>query len=158
MNVSGNAAVDASATQFAWNYWKPASFGPNCEAYVTVSSYGASDTIRIGGRVTGGGTNAYSGYFVMVSSAGAWSIIRIDSGALPVTLAAGVTQTIAAGDKVGIRIVGSVVTALHSTAAGWAQVLSYDTASDAVRYTAGGSLALEFKSSTMDDFGGGTLP
>ena len=37
-------------------------------------------------------------------------------------------------------------------------MLSYDTASDSVRYTAAGSLALEFKTSTVDDFGGGTLP
>ena len=36
-------------------------------------------------------------------------------------------------------------------------MLSYDTSSDAVRYTTAGRLALEFKTSTLDDFGGGTL-
>ncbi|MGZ6950339.1 MAG: LVIVD repeat-containing protein, partial [Ilumatobacteraceae bacterium] len=32
MNVSGNAAVDASTTAYAWNYWNPATFGPDGEA------------------------------------------------------------------------------------------------------------------------------
>jgi hypothetical protein len=157
MNISGNAAVNSSTSLFAWNYWNVSNFGPNCEGYVTVASYGANDTLRIGARVTGG-TNAHSGYYAAVSSTGAWSIIRIDNGA-SVTLASGVTRPISTGNKIGIRIVGSVVTALHyTTAAGWVQVLSYNTTSDPVRYTAPGRLALEFKTSTLDDLGGGTLP
>ena len=156
MNVSGNTATDASATAYAWNYWNPASFGPDTEAYATVASYG-SDTIRIGARVTLG--TGYSGYFVSITSTGAWSIIRFDNGGSPVTLATGPTQTLASGDKIAIRIVGSQITALHyTTATGWTQVLSYDTSHDATRYTTAGSLALEFKTSTIDDFGGGTLP
>jgi hypothetical protein len=159
MNVSGNAAVDAAVSSgYAWNYWKPATFGPDAEAYATVAAYSGTDTIRIGARVTGG-VSSYSGYFVSVSPSGAWSIIRIDNGGSPVTLSSGVTQTLASGDKIAIRIVGSLVTALHYTAAnGWTQVLSYDTSTDATRYTAAGSLALEFRQSTIDDFGGGSLP
>jgi hypothetical protein len=157
MNISGNAVVDSSTSLFAWNYWNVATFGPDSEAYVTVSRYGASDTLRIGARVTGG-TNNHSGYYVAIQATGVWSIIRIDNGG-SVTLASSPTQAISAGHKIGIRIVGSVISALHYTAgAGWVQVLSYDTAADPVRYTAGGSLALEFKTSTLDDFGGGTLP
>jgi hypothetical protein len=155
MNVAGNAAVDSSSSAYAWNYWNAATFGPNAEAYVTVASY-SGDTLRIGARVTGG-TN-YSGYFVAISPTGAWSIIRIDNGGSPVTLASGVTQQIHAGDKIGIRIVGSVVTALRYTAGGgWVQVLSYDTASDSVRYAAAGRLALEFRAGGFDDFGGGSI-
>ena len=158
MNIASNAAVDSSGTVFAWNYWKAASFGPNAEAYVTIQSYGASDVIRIGARVTGGGTTSPSGYYVAVSATGAWSILRIDKGGSPVTLASGVTQPLAAGDKLAIRIVGSLVSALHYTTTGWTQVLSYDTSHDSIRYTAAGSLALEFLSSRLDDFGGGTIP
>jgi hypothetical protein len=36
-------------------------------------------------------------------------------------------------------------------------MLSYNTAGDTIKYTAAGRLALEFKSGSMDDFGGGTL-
>ena len=130
---------------------------PTAEAYVTVKSYGAGDILRVGARVTGG-TNSHSGYYVSVSATGGWSIGRVDNGTPLVTLANGPTQTLASGDKIAIRIVGSVVTALHSTpAGGWTQVLSYDTAQDSIRYTAAGSLAVEFKTSTVDDFGGGSL-
>jgi hypothetical protein len=158
MNVSGNAAVDSSSSQFAWNYWNPSVFGPDCEAYVTVSSYGLSDSIRIGARASNGSATTHSGYYVAVSSGGAWSIIRIDNN-VSTTLASGVTQTLASGDKLAIRIVGSVINALHYTGgSGWQQVLSYDTSSDNIRYSGAGLLALEFKTSTLDDFGGGSLP
>ena len=69
----------------------------------------------------------------------------------------GVTQTLASGDKVAIRIIGSVVTALHFSGGSWQQVLSYDTSGDATRYTSAGNLAIEFKTSTIDDFGGGKI-
>jgi hypothetical protein len=157
LNVSGNAAVDASTTAFAWNFWNPAVLGPDAEAYVTIATYGASDTIRIGARVSNGGTTSQSGYYVAISSAGAWSIIRIDSG-VSTTLASGVTQALASGHKVAIRVVGTVVTALHFSNGTWQQVLSHDTSSDSIRYSNAGNLALEFKTSTLDDFGGGTLP
>ena len=157
MNVSNNAAVDSSTSAFAWNYWNPSTFGPDCEAYVTIAVYGASDTIRIGARIVNAGTTTASGYYVSVSSTGAWSIIRIDSGP-STTLASGPTQPLAAGDKIAIRIVGTLITALHYTSGGgWAQVLTYDTSSDTTRYTAAGQIALEFKTSTLDDLGGGSI-
>ena len=85
MNVASSGAVDSSTSLYAWNYWNPATFGPDAEAYATIARYGAADIIRIGGRVTGAGTTGYSGYFVSVNSSGVWSILRIDNGT-PVTL------------------------------------------------------------------------
>jgi hypothetical protein len=88
-----------------------------------------------------------------------WTIIRIDRGGSPTTLASGVTQPLASGDRLGIRVVGSLITALHySAGSGWGAVLSYDTSGDTIRYTAAGNIAFEFRSSTLDDVGGGTLP
>jgi hypothetical protein len=146
MNVSANAAVDSNtAAAFTWSYWNAANFGPNCEAYVTVAKVGASDVIRLGARVSSAGTSKDSGYYVAVTSAGARTIIRIDNGGSPVTLASG-TRAIAAGDKIAIRITGSIVKAIHySAAGGWVQVLSYDTTPDTIRYTAAGRVALEFR-------------
>src|SRR5205085_1247167 len=100
MKIVSNAAVDASTTSFAWNFWNPASFGLNAEAYVTVATAGASDVVRIGARITGAGTTAFSGYFVSVASTGAWSILRIGNGGAPVTLATGPTAPLASGDGV----------------------------------------------------------
>jgi hypothetical protein len=157
MNVSNNQAVDSSSTLYAWNFWNASTFGPDSEAYATVASYSGSDTIRIGARVTGGGTSSYSGYFVSISTTGAWSIIRITNGGSPVTLKSGVTQTLSSGDRIGIQVIGSVVTAWHDTGSGWQQVMSYDTSGDATKYTGAGNVAVEFRSSTIDDFGGGTI-
>jgi hypothetical protein len=156
LNVSGNAAVDASASLFTWDYWNQATFGPDAEAYVTVASYAAGDVIRIGARVTNAGTTTHSGYYVAVSGTGAWSILRIDAGS-NTSLATGPTQPLASGDKVAIRIVGSVITALHFSGGSWQQVMTYNTSGDATRYSAAGRLAFEFRTSTLDDFGGGTL-
>ena len=156
LNISGNAAVSAAAASFTWDYWNQATFGPDTEAYVTVATYGAADVIRIGARVTNAGTTSHSGYYAVISATGVWSLLRIDAG-VNTTLATGPTQTLASGDKVAIRIVGTVVSALHFSGGTWQQVMSYDTAGDATRYSSAGRLAVEFKSSTLDDFGGGTL-
>jgi hypothetical protein len=85
-----------------------------------------------------------------------WSILRITNGTVT-TLATGPTDPVSSGDQIGIRIVGSVITALHGKPSGWVPVLSYDTKNDATRYTAAGSLSLEFRTSTVDDFGGGGI-
>ena len=61
-----------------------------------------------------------------------------------------------AGDEIAIRIFGTVATAPHyASGSGGTQVLSYDTSNDAIRYTSAGRIALEFKTSTLDDLGGG---
>ena len=157
MNISNNAAVDSSTTAFAWNYWNPSTFGPDSEAYATIATVGASDVIRIGARIINAGTTNSSGYFVAISATGSWSILRVDNGSTT-TLATGPTQPLAAGDQIAIRIVGATITALHyTTANNWTQVLTYDTTNDTTRYTNPGNLALEFKTSTIDNFGGGTL-
>ena len=103
-----------------------------------------------GRRATPGTTSA-------ISSAGAWSILRIDAG-VPTTLATGPTQALASGHRIAIQVVGTVITALHFSGGSWQQVISYDTSGDATKYSAAGRLAVEFRSSTLDDFGGGSLP
>ena len=156
MNIANNVAVNpGSASQYAWNYWNPATFGPDVEAYATVATYSGNDTLRIGARVSVN-SSTYNGYFVSIAANGLWSILRITAGT-PTTLVSGVTDPISSGDQIGIRIVGSVITALHGTPAGWRPVLSYNTGNDATRYTAAGLLSFEFRTSTIDDFGGGGI-
>jgi hypothetical protein len=156
MNVSVNAAVDSSTSVFAANYWNPASFGPDVEAYATVASWGASDTIRVGARVQNAGTTSASGYYVQIGNTGVWSILRVDAGP-STTLATGPTQPLLNGDKIMIRITGTVISALRFTGGNWAVVMSYDTASDATKYTTAGRVVIQFKTSTIDDLGGGTI-
>ena len=88
---------------------------------MTISAYGAENTIRIGGRVTGGIT-AYNGYYVAISSA-ASGRSSASTTAYPGDACDGSAQPLASGDKIAIRIIGSTVTALHFTpGGGWVQV------------------------------------
>jgi hypothetical protein len=156
MNVSANAAIDSSASVFAANYWNQALFGPDVEAYATVALVGGGDSIRIGARVQNAGTTSASGYYVQITSTGTWTILRVDAGP-STTLATGPTQPLLNGDRIMIRIVGSVISALRFTGGTWAVVMSYDTARDATRYTSTGRTVIQFKTSTIDSFGGGTI-
>jgi len=78
----------------------------------------------------------------------------VDNRVASTTLATGPTQPLASGDKIAIQVVGTVVTALHFSGGNWQQVMSYNTSGDAIKYSAAGRLGLEFRSSTLDDFGG----
>ncbi|HEY7422171.1 MAG TPA: hypothetical protein VH541_09170, partial [Gaiellaceae bacterium] len=110
MNVANNVAVDpGSASQYAWNYWSAATFGPDVEAYATVATNSGNDVLRIGARVNVN-SSTYSGYFVSIAATGTWSILRITNGTVT-TLQTGVTDPVSSGDQIGIRIVGSVITA-----------------------------------------------
>ena len=102
---------------------------------------------------------SYSGYFVSVTATGAWSIIRIDNGSSQSPTLVRHCHPDARERRQGRhphRRFGRDRSALHASS-GWAQVLSYDTSSDAVRYTSAGRLAVEFRAGALDDFGGGTL-
>jgi hypothetical protein len=157
MAIFGNAAVDSSTTAFAANFWNTTSYGPDSEAYARINTWGLNDSIRIGARITNPGTTSASGYYVQISLNGTWTILRVDAGP-STTLATGPTQPLASGDQIAIRIIGNRITALHYTpSGGWTQILSYDTASDATRYTNAGRIAIQFKTSIVDDFGGGTI-
>jgi uncharacterized protein (TIGR03118 family) len=156
MNISGNAAIDSSASDFAANYWNPAMFGPDVEAYATIANWGAGDAIRIGARIQNAGTTSASGYYLQIDDTGVWTILRVDQGP-STTLATGPTLPPHNGDKIMIRIIGTVVTALHFTSGNWAVVMSYDTATDGTQYTSPGNVAIQFQTSTIDNFGGGTI-
>ena len=103
----------ASATVNAVNnesYWTPANFGPDLEAYVTISTTAATASgiaVRIQGE---GGANTWDGYGVVGASGTGITIQRIDNGT-PTTLINTSLVTIASGDKLGVRCEGSTIQA-----------------------------------------------
>jgi hypothetical protein len=158
--AGGTTGVRTSASPaFAWCYYTPTlNYGPDCEAFVTLPVVPAGQVLRLGARVISPGTLNYSGYFVHVHSDGVWTVRRVTNGAAPVTLATGPTLALAAGDSVGIRIVGTVVSAWYKAAAGaWQQMMSYDVSADATKHLGAGAAALEFQTQEMDNFAAGTL-
>ena len=148
--ISSNQAIDPSASSFAWDYWVAHQFGPDSEAYATITTVSA-DAVRVCARLTSPTSTKRSGYCVQ-EAANSWTIRRIDSGAAN-QIGGTVTQTAGAGSRIGITVIGTTVTAWYSPGAnaGWTQLL---TTTDGT-YQGAGYIALEARGSHIDNFGGG---
>lgn len=130
-----------------------ASFGPDAEVYaswpVAPTSYAF-----LAARIKDENTATWDGYGVIWIAGGTgWQIRRYDNGASTV-LASSASPNVVAGDKVGMSVVGSLITAYRYNAGAWASVVSFSDAT----YPLAGKIGFEFGDSTgrMTDFGGGT--
>jgi hypothetical protein len=161
IEVSSNTVRRGSlvATYRQGGYWNPATFGPDSEVFFTVPTIPTVDFdgFSLYARLVSIGSGTTDGYAVTVFRNGGvfnnWQIERIDNG-VPTTLGAGFTQAIAAGDSVGLEIVGSTLTAYHKPSAGsWT---SLTTRTDST-YSAAGNIGLEIlgPNERADDFAGG---
>ena len=133
------------------SYWTPANFGPDLEAYVTISTTAATASgiaVRIQGE---GGANTWDGYGVVGASGTGITIQRIDNGT-PTTLINTSLVTIASGDKLGVRCEGSTIQAWKqaSGSSDWNLVL---TVVDAT-YGSAGKIGLRVTATAarLDDF------
>jgi hypothetical protein len=148
--IASNQCKDAQAS-YAWDYWNAAQFGPDSEAYATIAKAPTgSESIRIGVRNQPGTTN--TGYAVQVTAGGAWSIQRLN-GTATVQIASGSSHTLAAGDKVLIRAVGSTIQGLVFSGGTWTVMV---TVSDST-YTGAGYFSMQAHTAVFDDFGGGSI-
>jgi hypothetical protein len=147
--VSANQIV-SSSSGYAWDYWAAQQFGPDSEAYATIKGL-SSDAVRVCARLVNPTSSARSGYCVQQAGS-TWSIRRIDHGAS--TTLAQTSQPVTAGDRIGIIVNGSTIQAWYAPTNGsWTQLL---TTTDTT-YTQTGYLALETRTTPLDNFGGGTL-
>jgi len=111
-----NAASGAASGFGKVSYWTPANFGPNLEAYLTITNTASSAGIvfRIQGE---GGTNTWDGYYAY-SSANAFDVVRVDNNVATSLLGVpGITPNWAAGDKIGVSVTGSSITVWRLRAA-----------------------------------------
>lgn len=160
---SGKGANNAAAG--AADYINGATYGPDSEAYVTVSTLinTAGRTIRLGLRCTNPTSSTlrcgYELEWAWNSGAGndVWTLYRVDNNART-SLATFTGEDLAAGDKFWFNIIGSALIGYHYNGTSWVQVLN---ATDTTYNTAGniylGTNAASTDSLKMDDFGGGTL-
>lgn len=169
-NWGGSTSVFAAATtnilkvstnQAAGNfigtnssYWAASTFGPNCEAYVTIPTVAAVFSY-VYARLVNTGTSSVNGYAVAADVLGGNIIAyRIDAGVL--TSIKSAAQAWANGDSLGISVVGTTITLYYKAAAGaWTAV---STVTDST-YSAAGNIAAGTvgTSPRLDDFGGGTV-
>lgn len=143
-------------------YYDLAQFGPDCEAYCSVPTIGTGgDILALYLRMSSVGTATPDGY-ALVGVFGATDqlvVMRIDNGA-GTEVGAYEAQELAAGDSVGISVIGSTFKMWYKPAAGaWSQVGS-DRSDSA--YSNAGYIGLRMNQSTAavwstDNFGGGDI-
>src|SRR3990170_3293788 len=158
--LSNQATAQAGASsELVANYWDTSTFGADTEAYTTIaapngdgsSSYGVIARIQTG--------DLSDGYLVEWTAGNTIDIYRIDNGAYTQLGASNTGQTLNAGDKIGIEIIGSTIKAYKNEGAGWSQVGTSRTDST---YSAAGYVGLHCYQGgatliSLDDFGGGTV-
>lgn len=151
---SNSAFVTAGSGASAW--WSAATFGPDCEGYVTQN--GGIDFGGVIIRAQSPGTTGIDGYYAQFYVTGQQLFLkRIDNNAETVLKTVNSFNP-QAGDSIGISAVGDQIELWYKVGAG-AWTLK-ETATDAT-YGGAGSIGLvNFQvgsPGTMDDFGGGTL-
>lgn len=160
LKTNGSTLLLGSGTGYGDAY-RTTSVGPDSEVYCTLSTLGAvgTDNVFIYVRVASPGGAGLDGY-VMGFGRGAgaaddgWTIFRIDDAA-GTQLGAQIVQDVAAGEKIGLEIIGSTIAPYHYNGSVWTQL---GTRSDST-YSAAGKIAITFNDVTwrIDNFGGGTV-
>lgn len=164
--AGSNQATGQPGTAYGESYWSAASYGPDCEAYVSIPTMPATDDeIALGLRIQNAGTGSATGYYVEFNRlTGTDSVVvyRVTSGGVFTSIGS-VSQEFSAGDRLGAEVTGTGATVsikiYRYTGGAWAQLGSTISDTDAARITAAGRIALTIQGNTarVDDFGGGTV-
>lgn len=151
MQVSSNSAIGSSGViNSAW--WSAATFGPDCEAYLT--NFEDADFGGVWVRLAAPGTAGVDGYHAQFYVTGSQlSLYRLDNGTYTSILTVG-SFTPAAGDSIGISAIGSSIELWYKVGAGaW---ISKGSVTDST-YSASGNIGMTINGAKrVDDFGGGT--
>lgn len=160
-SVVGNQ-LNNDFNDVAQNYWNSDSFGPDCEAYITVVDVQGLVSVGLAARLTDIGRFTCEGYAVQINPSGGganrtYQIFRIDNGVL--TLLSNSTEDSVGsmdGDKYGIRCIGNNIQLWADTGEGWRLKLSVTDST----HTGAGAIGIVTESdplSRWDDFGGGHI-
>jgi hypothetical protein len=104
-------SINATAAACS-DYYSVAQYGPNCESYIDIPVVAptGTDSIRVWARMQNPLNAAtFKAYDVSLTAAGTWTIVKTINGTR--TTIATFTQAIAAGDKFGIQVIGTTVSA-----------------------------------------------
>jgi hypothetical protein len=159
MGITSNQ-LDPKGNFNASCYWSAATFGPDTEAYITITTKPADGncahlTVRESG--SGGSISGYFGEFCSVVGADTWDIYRFDNGVGYIYISTHGTQELSNGDSMGLEAIGSSIKLYYKPAGGSWTVESSATDST---YSGAGRIAVGNEDPTYraDDFGGGTVP
>jgi hypothetical protein len=153
--VTSNTAYRSSGAGTApIALWNPATYGPNCEAYIDVPTKpGNNSSVGVVGRWDTTGHNGYGVFVIALAGTDEVRIYRSDAG-VSTQIGSSVVREFTSGESIGIEIVGNTITAYIKSGGTWSAIGS---ATDST-YTAAGYIGLSVPSSAAraDNFGGGT--
>jgi hypothetical protein len=150
----------APATNYCGSYWNVATYGPDCEAYITYTGAGLTgEYFGLWIRAQGPGAANIDGYKVTYSDVGggSLSLIKVTNFTTEVTLDS-LAAVPTSGHKIGIQAVGDLITGWRDTGGGWTQILD---ATDST-YAGAGHIVIDLfdigsDTARLDNFGGGTI-
>lgn len=159
--IASNAIRASAGSSYEGVWYNPATFGPDSEVYMDVVTANPAGFYILCLRILQPSNSASTGdgYFIQVDQGGPnLKFYRQDNGVSTQLGAADSVTAIASGDKWGVEMIGSTLTAYRYTAGAWAAYGA--TRSDGTYTTAGylgfyifeGSLV-----SVFDNFSGGTV-
>lgn len=158
-DISSNQAASGGGSNRSSAYWNPATFGANCEAYVTIATKPGTNgrVAELYARLVNiDGTPG--GYMVRAITQAGTDLVRIirlnEDGSLT-QLGADISQEIANGDKLGIECIGDQIAAYLFTGGSWAQL---GVRTDSTFGGAGNvGIGTNVGSTRLDDFAAGTV-
>jgi hypothetical protein len=152
--ADGANCVKVGTNRFPEAYRSDQTYGPDCEAYLTIVTVGTGTPfVQVAAR-TQQENSSLDGYILEIIAPATWSIYSTTNEVVT-TLGATITQAISAGDKFGIQCIGSTVSAYYNGVAGWVNLGGRID----VTYLSAGHIGLLFGDNStwaLNDFGGGT--
>jgi hypothetical protein len=144
------------------DYWNVSRFGPDSEAWITVSTKPNADLSVIGlfARLQNPSLATASGYQALYtfhsSGADQYKLLVRTNGSIAATLATQTGPALKPGDRLLLRSIGTTVELWRFSSGAWTRLLN---ATDTT-YASAGYIALSAANNVVqvDDFGGGTLP
>ena len=158
IRITSNRAAANNTSFYCTAYWDTETFGPNCEAFCTITTVPINgDIIGLWIRGQSPGLSTDDGYLVGADkSAGTdtFDVYRIDNNTYTL-LGSAISQEFAANDSFGISAVGSTLEIWYKASGGsWT---SLGTKTDGT-YSGAGYIGISIdKAAQLDDFGGGTV-
>lgn len=152
--------INHGGSDVSQQFWNDSLFGPDSEAYITVSDGFGLAAAGLAVRLTNIGESTTAGYLARVRVSGVdrtYFIYKVTDGGLTVLASSSESGAgSATGDRYGIRAVGDVLELWGDTGDGWEVKLSVSDS----EYTSAGNLGVFAEGSSgsrLDDFGGGSL-
>lgn len=165
---SGNQAIVSNQlyqqhggfSNYTGMYWNPSTFGADSESYFTIVTKpndSSNDKPVIMARIRQPGNSTYDSYGVTYFDSNGGVFIQRADNSVGTQLGATISQANNNGDKIGIEIIGSTISAYYNTGSGWTNIGSRVDATYADAGYIGFYIPGNTTNGRFDDFGGGTI-